>query len=640
MSDITLTGARLLGFSMVGVVLLATGAYAQEAVPFDSERWNVVGGEVMDHLGRQCFNGAAYLRDVQFEDGVIEVDVAVDGSRSYPGLIFRLQSEENYERLYIRPHRAGLYPDAIQYTPVINRVAGWQLYNGEGFTAGAEIPADEWLHLKLEVRGTQARFYLNDMREPALVIHELKHGVSSGPVGVLAPADRTACFSNFRYSLTSELAFDEPPAVETPPGTIIDWEISRTYPTQRANRARYPHFFSIFTAGWRKVRAEPSGLVDISRHVARENSKGDIILARTIFRAAGNEPLQLSFGYSDEVDLFFNGKKVFSANSAYRYRDPSFLGIVGAYDHVYLTTEKGLNEVLMMVSESFGGWGFMMQADRALDLPVREHERAELAWQTPRVFLTPESVQYDRKRDILYVTNFDYQWAQKSEVTGYISKLSLAGEILEQHWVEGLHAPTGLRMYDDKLWVTERRHLTEIDVETGAIVGRYPIPDVDFPNDLAIDSGGNIYISDTRPTSHIDSRIYRFKDGEFEVWMDGDEIVRANGLYVHGERLLVGNTGDGMLKAVSLKDKTVSDIICLGAGVVDGIRVDNSGNYLVSHWEGQTYVITPEGEVVEILNTLYDGVNSADFEYIRERNLLIIPTFMDNRVMAYRLIEP
>ncbi|NIN70436.1 MAG: hypothetical protein GTO46_00595 [Gemmatimonadetes bacterium] len=623
----------------LAILLFAAAADGQgEAVPFDSERWHVVGGEVREHLGRQCFAGAAYLSDVELEDGVVEVDVAVNGSRSYPGIIFRMQSEENYERLYIRPHRSPLYPDAVQYTPVINRVAGWQLYNGEGFTAGAEIPENEWLHLKLEYKGSQARFYLTDMEEPSLVVHELKHGVSRGGVGVLGPADGTACFSDFRYRRGEDLAFDEPPVAETRPGTIADWEISRTYPAQRVNREGYPHFYSIFFAGWQKVTSEASGLVDIARHVTRENEEGDLVLARTVFRSDGGDNIKLSFGYSDEVDLFFNGVKVFSGKSGYRYRDPSFLGVVGPYDAVHVTTERGLNEIFMMVTESFGGWGIMMQADRELDPPVREHDRATKVWETPQIFLTPESVQFDPAREILYVSNFDNQYAQKPEPTGYIAKLALTGEVVEQKWVDGLNAPTGLGIHDDRLWVTERRNLTEIDLETGRILNRYPIPDADFPNDLAIDAEGNIYISDTRPSSQIDSRIYRFKDGRFEVWLN-EGIVRANGLFAHGDYLLVGNTGDGKLKAVHLKDKTVEDVVSLGVGVVDGIRVDNRGNYLVSHWEGQTYVISPSGEVVEILDTLYEGMNAADFEYIRERNLLIIPTFVDNRVVAYRVSE-
>jgi sugar lactone lactonase YvrE len=634
-----LAGTTLPTIAGLAMLLFATGTDAQEqAVPFDSQRWHIADGGMRDHLGRACFSGAAYLDDVDVENGVVEVDLAVDGSRSYPGIIFRVQSEDNYERLYLRPHRSPLYPDAIQYTPVINGVAGWQLYNGEGYTAGAEIPANEWLHLKLEYEGTQARVYLDDMNEPALVMYRLEQGVSSGGVGVLGPADGTACFSNFRYRATEDLAFGEAPPVETPPGTITDWEVSRTYPAQRVNRDGYPHFYSIFFAGWQKVTSEASGLVDIARFVKRENQEGDLVLARTVFRSSGGEAVKLSFGYSDQVDLFFNGVKIFSGNSAYRYRDPSFLGIVGPYDAVHVTTEKGLNEIFMMVSETFGGWGLMMQADRELEPPLREHDRATKVWETPQIFLTPESVQYDPEHDVLYVSSFDNQYAQRSEPTGYISKLAPTGEVLEHKWVEGLNAPTGLGIYAGRLWVTERRDLAEIDLETGRILNRYPIPDADFPNDLAIDAEGNIYISDTRSSSPIDSRIYRFRNGSFEVWLD-DGINRANGLYVDGDYLLVGNTGDGKLKAVHLRDKTVTDIACLGVGVVDGIRVDNRGNYLVSHWEGQTYVISPDGEVVEILDVMDDGVNTADFEYIRARNLLIIPTFVDNRVMAYRVSE-
>jgi len=65
--------------------------------------------------------------------------------------------------------------------------------------------------------------------------------------------------------------------------------------------------------------------------------------------------------------------------------------------------------------------------------------------------------------------------------------------------------------------------------------------------------------------------------------------------------------------------------------------VDRQGNYLVSHWEGQVYRISPDGEVVELLDALPLGWNTADFEYLPEENLLLIPTFMDNRVRAVRL---
>jgi sugar lactone lactonase YvrE len=234
------------------------------------------------------------------------------------------------------------------------------------------------------------------------------------------------------------------------------------------------------------------------------------------------------------------------------------------------------------------------------------------------------------------VTNFDAQFASGSEPTGYISRLALDGTIESLQWVSGLNAPTGICIRGESLYTLERRTLTEIDLASGEIVERYPIPGVEFPNDLAADSSGNIYITDTRPSSHIDSRVYRFSNGEFEIWLD-DGIDRSNGAFIHGNELLVGNSGDGFLKAVDLTSKNITKVTSLGAGVIDGIRVDNDGNYLVSHWAGQVYQVSPDGQVVEILDLMGERLNTADFEFIRERDLLVIPTFLGNRVVAYRL---
>jgi hypothetical protein len=139
-----------------------------ETIDFGSDRWDFKDAEVKEYMGRQCLQGYALLKDVEFDNGVIEVDMAVTGASSYPGFVFRVRSDGDYERIYLRPHRAGLYPDAVQYTPVFNGIAGWQLYNGRGYTAGVELPVGEWIHLKLEVSGTRARLFVADMETPAL----------------------------------------------------------------------------------------------------------------------------------------------------------------------------------------------------------------------------------------------------------------------------------------------------------------------------------------------------------------------------------------------------------------------------------------------------------------------------------------
>jgi sugar lactone lactonase YvrE len=427
------------------------------------------------------------------------------------------------------------------------------------------------------------------------------------------------------------------PEAEVSPGTITNWEVSRAIKAERVNRETYPGFMAIFGAGWQKVEAEPSGLVDIGRYATRSEGGPDLVFARTIVRASEAQDVKFSFGYSDEVDLFLNGRKVFSANSAHRSRDPSFLGIIGPFDEVVLTLEKGLNEIFLMVTENFGGWGLLGVTDPELLPPIVEHDRVTKVWETSDTFLTPESVLYDPERGLLYVSNYDINTFSTPDLTGYISKLSLDGEVLEERWVSDLKGPAGMNIFEGKLYVAERSSLTEIDLATGEILQRHEIPGSQFLNDVAIDADGYVYVTDTYPSSHTLSRVYRFKDGDVEEWYGGREIGRANGLHLHGNELFIGNSGDGVLKAVDLEHMRLRKIACFGAGVIDGTRVDNSGNYIVSKWDGQVFSVSPDGDVVEILDLMPDGMNTADFEFIAEQNLLVIPTFLGNRVVAYRL---
>jgi hypothetical protein len=621
-------------------VLLAGIAYGQadvgESVDFDPVRWDLEDAETAPYLDRLGLTGTAYLKNVEFHNGVIEVDVAVDGSRSYPGIVFRRRSDKNYERVYLRPHRAGFYLDALQYTPIFNGVTGWQLYHGKGFTAGASFPVNEWFRLRLEVRGAQARVFLGDAVRPALVIDDLKHGDSRGAIGIMS--EGAARFSNFRYESTDDLVFDEPSARRIPKGTITEWELSRGFKTTRVNPARYPRFFTIFAAQWQTVTSEPSGLVDVARYVERGGRGADCVLARKIVQSHSRQDIKLTFGYSDDVTVFLNGRRVFTGKSAYRSRDRSFMGIVGLYDTVYLPLEKGRNEIMLIVSEQFGGWGFMAQAGGELDDPAEQQGRLVEVWSTPDVFKVPESVLFDGKRDLLYVSSFD-KLKRTNVNTGFISKVTLDGEVKALEWVTGLDGPCGMGIHKDKLYVVEcRGNLVEIDIKKGEIENRYAIEGATFLNDLAVDRSGNVYITDTT-NKRADNDIYRFEKGKVEVWKTGDDIHRANGLFIHDDKLIVGNSGDGFLQSINIDDRRVDRVTCLGAGVIDGIRVDKAGNYIVSHWEGQTYLVTPNGDVTKISDTMAGGLNAADFEYVEQRDLLIVPTFLGNKVVAYRLVD-
>ncbi|MCP4844661.1 MAG: hypothetical protein GY901_06100, partial [Actinomycetia bacterium] len=70
---------------------------------------------------------------------------------------------------------------------MFNGSSAWQLYSGDGITARATLPWDRWVHVRLEFSGTQARVFLDDAEQPALVMNDLKRGRSKGWIGVAGP---------------------------------------------------------------------------------------------------------------------------------------------------------------------------------------------------------------------------------------------------------------------------------------------------------------------------------------------------------------------------------------------------------------------------------------------------------------------
>jgi len=50
-------------------------------------------------------------------------------------------------------------------------------------------------------------------------------------------------------------------------------------------------------------------------------------------------------------------------------------------------------------------------------------------------------------------------------------------------------------------------------------------------------------------------------------------------------------------------------------------------------------MINPDKTRTSLLNTKSQQINTADCEYIIDKNLLLVPTFFKNGVIAYRLSE-
>ncbi len=616
--------ARLFLFAWI---LSALPALAED-VPLDAEHWDLYDAEFTTHAGRACLAGTAAVKDVIFADGVIDVEMLMPRARTYAGINFRIQSAAAYEQIYIRPHRAPFYPDALQYTPVFNGVAGWQLYSGGGYTAAIELPYDEWVHVRLEVKGTQARVFVGDLARPALEIHDLKHGAQQGRIGVYGRRDGNAYFASFRYQPADDLAFAPPAIPYARPGTVTAWELSRGFSLSSIDLDRHPYEQDLEPLEWRRVPAEPTGLLDLARYTRRPGPGPACVLARTTLTADAAERREFTFGYSDAALLYLNGRTLFSGASGYQQRDPSFLGIIGLFDTVYLPLEKGENELLFLIIDSFGGWGLIGQ-DGA---PVFRDAHLEPLWETPAELAVPESAVYDEGRGVFYVSNYDLYGQGAAPGDHFISKLSRDGRILERRWVAGLRYPLGMVLAGDRLFVAHRAELVEIDLGRAEIVARHALPEAIFPNDVARDPRtGDLYVSDSERDA-----IYRLHEGLAEIWLSGPGIGDPNGLLVQGDVLYVCNNRDRTLKAVGLADRSAIPVVRFYEGILDGLQSDGRGNVLLSIWDGRLYRVTPQGEAIKLLDTTNRGANCADFLCLPDQDLLVVPTFGGNRVAAYR----
>ena len=615
---------RLPFFHLLAPLLLsiiAVPAFAQ-TIPFEAGRWNLARAEVKEHRGRSCLAGTAWLDNVKIKDGVVEVDLLVTGKTSYPGIIFRRTADGEFERIYLRPHRAGHYPDAVQYSPTFNGNEAWQLYNGPGYTADCYLPPDNWIRLRLEFRDAKARLFIGGEAKPALVVNDLKHVPTHGSVGLDAPADGSAYFSRFSCREDATLDFPPPPAQRILPGTITHWELSPVFAASAIDMERTPEQQKLGAFAWTAVESEASGLVNIARFRARVDRQADCVWARAKIRAEDDGLRELQFGYSDAVSIFCNGRLLYSGASVYRQRDPSFLGIAGYFDAVYLPLEEGDNELLFCVAESMGGWGFMA---RDGDAETRDPRLAP-RWDLRRTLRLPESVVHDVTRKVLYVSNLG------DDGKGFISKLSPEGEVLGLRWVTGLERPTGLAMHKDKLYAVERGGVAIIDPSTGVVEKRFPAKDPQFLNDICFDETGIGYVTDSRAGS-----IHRLEGESLQPWLDGAPLSAPNGIHAAAGVLYVGNSGDATIRVMDLATRTWRVFATLDAGaVIDGLTAFGDGQLLASEHAGRVFVIAAGGEVKTILDRTTTQRFCADFAYIPSLKLLVIPSLRENSLTAFR----
>jgi hypothetical protein len=335
-------------------------------VGFDSGRWTFSGGAATPTMAGSdtawAVPGVALLRDVVFEDGVIELDAYA----GFPALVFHAESPDEYETVYLRTPMTGR-PDALQYAPVHRRFLAWRLYpDGQAAatfdTAGGMFARNR---VRVVVEGREARVYVNGSAAPSLVA-ALRHPARGGSIGVwgMAIAEGMQRFARFRYAARPGRApggAAPPGPAAVIPGAVTRWELSPLPPGAAVDA--YPPADS--SRRWRPVTADFDGLVNLSRYSGALVAEGRAVpvAARAVLTRGRAGPARLAFAYCDRAAVFLNGRRVFVGTLPLTLAGDN--PRMAARDTVRLDMRAGPNELLVVTTgqtytfgEPNGGWGF------------------------------------------------------------------------------------------------------------------------------------------------------------------------------------------------------------------------------------------------------------------------------------------
>jgi hypothetical protein len=139
------------------------------------------------------------IKDFNFKNGSIEVKVlsrllknAPAFARGFIGVAFRIDDKNTkYESIYIRPTN-GRVDDQVRRNHSIQYYAypdfkfdKLRQISPEKYESYSDMGLNEWITMRIEVKGKEAQLFLNNSKYPVLIVNDLKLGENTeGGIGL------------------------------------------------------------------------------------------------------------------------------------------------------------------------------------------------------------------------------------------------------------------------------------------------------------------------------------------------------------------------------------------------------------------------------------------------------------------------
>jgi len=153
------------------------------------------------------------IKGIDFKDGIIEIKVlsrllktAPASARGFIGVAFHIDEQNSkFEGIYLRPTN-GRAEDQLRRNHSIQYFS-YPDYDfdrlrkeaGGVYESYADMGLNEWITMRIEIKGKQAKLFLNNNKQPSLIVNDLKLGDNvSGAIGLWVDGGTEGYFKDLK----------------------------------------------------------------------------------------------------------------------------------------------------------------------------------------------------------------------------------------------------------------------------------------------------------------------------------------------------------------------------------------------------------------------------------------------------------
>ncbi len=155
------------------------------------------------------------IKGIDFSNGIIEVKVlsrllknASETARGFIGIAFRINDDNTkFESIYIRPTNGRANDQvrrnhSIQYFSYPDfKFDRLRKESPERYESYADMELNRWITMRIEVNGAQAKLFLDNNKQPSLIVNDLKHGAkTSGAIALWVDVGTEGYFKDLKIT--------------------------------------------------------------------------------------------------------------------------------------------------------------------------------------------------------------------------------------------------------------------------------------------------------------------------------------------------------------------------------------------------------------------------------------------------------